>query len=598
MKIKRILLTSVSCILLGACTLPFILGGRNANPTENDTVQNNETVTENMINQENAEKESATLVSGESVDGGLSMAKVFANGMVLQRQKPINVYGYANNGANVTVTLGESTGTATAVNGEWKVTLPSMEAAKGLTLTVASGSEELVYTDVAIGEVMVVSGQSNAQYTAYQLEDWDELALLCETYNNIRIFAETSNYVLEEHKYGFGQWIDGSRSSLEKAGVAGGNISAIGYVAATKLAAELGPDITVALISVSRSATNINAWISEDVLRENESVYSTEIAKLQAYQDFYAQNGRLPNNSSECIYYNSNSIYKFLPSVCYNAMIAPLEGYTARSFVWYQGESNASEGSLYITKFAHMREQLLKIFCNEDLECFVVQIAPYNSSGIDAFEAVQYDLALQIPNTHLISTGIDGSPLHLQDILYGPPASVIHPSRKTPLGLRIADRILAEVYGRTEEIVTAPTLLSVTKGTGTVTLTFDTDLRLLRGIAPEGFEVSDANGTWHTVTGVIEGKTLILNTSAISSPKEVRYCFGMRYIELETGELLPLIVGSSLKLSDDGNYIIYSYGNYYYEFKSEDGQVIRVIKSGNITNASGEPMPTFKVTIE
>jgi outer membrane protein assembly factor BamB len=154
---------------------------------------------------------------------------------------------------------------------------------------------------------------------------------------------------------------------------------------------------------------------------------------------------------------------------------------------------------------------------------------------------------------------------------------------------------MVEVFGKEDETLTAPKLLSVTRGEGTVVLTFDTELRLLRGVTVEDFQVRDSSGIWQSVNGSIVGNTVVLNTAHLNGTTQVRYGFGARSIELFTGELLPLDVDNGLRL--DGNTIIYSYGGKYYEFNSEDGQVIRVIKAGNLTNASGEPMPTFVATI-
>ena len=537
---------------------------------------------------------------------GLSMARIFSDGMVLQRNEPIHIYGFANTGATVTVTLAGNTATATAVDGEWEVTLPAMPAGKNLTLEVASGDDTLTFNSVDVGEVLVVSGQSNAQYMMYQLEDWDELAPLVDTVDNIRVFAETSAWDMHPSDYGYGTWIAGNCANLAAKGPVQGNVSAVGYVAAMKIATELGPDVTVALINVCRSGTKITAWMPAEELYKDPTVHADDIARYENYLSFWDTNGRWPQSTSESKYWQSGNPYGYIPTLCYNSMIAPIKGYTASAVIWYQGESDVRLACVYDKMFAVLQDLYSEAFANDDIPFFVVQIAPYNSDigALANFEAVQYNLALNHPNTYVIPTGVDGTPFHIADMLYGAPPQVIHPSRKSPLGYRVADKVLIELYGR-DDITAAPELVSLEKGNGTVTLTFDSKLYLFRGIVPEDFEVYDSTtAKWHKVAGTLDGNKVVLDTSALTSPTEVRYGFGGRYIELYTGELIRLNVGGRLELGTDADgtkYAVYTDTdggvNRVLTFYSEDGQVIRVIKSGNITNASGSPMPTFRVSI-
>lgn len=540
---------------------------------------------------------------------GLAMARIFADGMVLQRGEPISIFGYANDGETVTVSLGNSTATATAANGEWSVSLPEMEAAKGLTLSVVSGDDSLTFNNVDIGEVFVVSGQSNAQYFACQLEDWDEISRLCDTYDNIRIYAEQSTWDMHPSDIGYGTWIKATKANLEASGPVKGNVSAVGYVMATRLAAELGPDVTVALINVCRSATQITAWLPAEELYKDPSIHATDIAKYEDYLAFWNQNGRWPQNTNESKYWQTGNPYSYIPTLCYNSMIAPIKGYTARAVIWYQGESDSdsTRANVYGQKFAVLREVYERAFANEDIPFFVVQIAPYNSDlgALAHFEAVQYDLSLDNPNTYIIPTGVDGSPIHMMDMLYGEPPTVIHPSRKSPLGYRAADMVLTKLFGKTDEIRCAPELTSVTKNGGTVTLNFDTKLYLLRGVEVEDFEVYDSvTSKWIKVKATLSGSSVVLDVAALANPTEVRYGFGGRYIELYNGELIRLNAGSRFQLKVDADGV--KYAEYtdtdvaptrVFTFYSEDGQVIRTIKSGNLTNASGVPLPTFSVTI-
>src|SRR5215469_3676644 len=94
----------------------------------------------------------------------IRMPQVFGSHMVLQRYKPIIIWGWANPAETVTVQLGQKSKSARAnERGEWKVVLPSMSAGGPFTLTV-SGSSTVTYDDVMIGEVWLCSGQSNMEF--------------------------------------------------------------------------------------------------------------------------------------------------------------------------------------------------------------------------------------------------------------------------------------------------------------------------------------------------------------------------------------------------------------------------------------------------
>ena len=585
---KKIISISMACILL---VTSFLTG----------CVMNKNNVTDN--NEFNVGNTAQTNTVGVS---GLSMARIFSDGMVLQRNEPIHIFGFANSGETVTVTLAGNTATAVAADGEWEVYLPALPATKNLTLEVACGDDSLAFNSVDIGEVLVVSGQSNAQYMMYQLEDWDEISKVVDTVKNVRVYAETSTWNMHPSDYGYGTWIAGNSANLLLKGPVNGNVSAVGYIAAMKIATELGADVTVALINVCRSATPIAAWIPSDELYNDPTTYASEILKYEDYLAFWNANGRWPQNTNESQYWQTSNPYGYIPTLCYNSMIAPIKGYTASAVIWYQGESDVSNSGVYDEKFEDLQRVYSRAFANDDIPFFVVQIAPYNSDvgGLASFEAVQYDLTLNNPNVYVVSTGVDGSPIHEMDMLYGAPPTVIHPSRKSPLGYRVADRILVEIYGR-DDITTAPELVSVARGSGTVTLTFDSKLYLFRGIVPEDFEVYDsATAQWHKVSGTLSGKTVVLDTSALANPTEVRYGFGGRYIELYNGELLRLNVGGRLEEAIDADgtrYAIYTDtdGGQHrvFTFYSEDGQIVRTIKSGNLTNSSGAPVPTFRVSI-
>src|SRR5690349_3427064 len=102
-------------------------------------------------------------IVGQSVRAEVRLPKVFNNHMVMQQEKPLVIWGWANPNETVKVQLGsQSAETRANESGEWKVTLPAMKAGGPYSLTV-SGSRDLKFEDVMIGEVWLCSGQSNME---------------------------------------------------------------------------------------------------------------------------------------------------------------------------------------------------------------------------------------------------------------------------------------------------------------------------------------------------------------------------------------------------------------------------------------------------
>ena len=255
----------------------------------------------------------------------ISLPKVFDNGMVLQRNKPINVFGYCNTeGAVIKVRLGSDVAETTVSGGRWLATLPAREAEYGATLYVeqvgAIGENRFVYEDVNIGEVWVVSGQSNAQLQAGYLEDVGELANLADKYSNIRLYKSTAGFSVEVNKYGNADWYEVNGDTVRSTSL----MSAVGYATVARLSAELGEDVPIGLVHVARGASKIKTWLDYDSLMK---LSPTEAGK---YMSYVKSGDALPSNA-----------HTQVGCILYNYQIAPLTGYSTAGVIWYQGEGDA-----------------------------------------------------------------------------------------------------------------------------------------------------------------------------------------------------------------------------------------------------------------
>ena len=105
----------------------------------------------------------------------LSVAMIFGNNMVLQRNKKIVVWGEAESGSSITVKLNGVTASVTAVEGKWKAELPPMEACTGCEMHIEDDKgQSIELKNVAIGEVWIAGGQSNMEMGMYADADFEE----------------------------------------------------------------------------------------------------------------------------------------------------------------------------------------------------------------------------------------------------------------------------------------------------------------------------------------------------------------------------------------------------------------------------------------
>ena len=538
-------------------------------------------------------------------DSGLStvkMTSIFSDGMVFQRDMPINVFGTCRKiGAEIKVTLGGETVIAVVDStGNFKATFGARSAAKGLTLTVEQLGVDtptvLTYTDVAIGEVIVISGQSNAAYELYKMEDAAEYIANADSYSSIKVFRSPTKWEFYEIEEGIGSWYTVTSELLKKSSVIGGDVSAIGYVLATRMADELGDDVAIALIDASYTGSGIYSWIEFNSFKEEftgTSYYGAQsgINRYNDYVSFYLKNGRYPTSADEVSSYNEKP-YKNTPGVCYNTMIAPIEGYTAKCVVWYQGEENCwSHIDTYGIFFDALKENYKKAFSNDDLKFFAVQLAPDTFDHSD-FRATQYNLA-EADDTFVISTSREGPVFNATDLVLG----AVHPSRKSPVGHRLADSILKNVYGfYTDDVVEAPKVVCVTANGNKLIVIFDTDIYLSYGNVLEGFEIAGADKKFKAAVGEISGNIVTLTATGVDSPEYVRYAYGCMQLVLSDGTVLPYNPGLSNSIGTDKAVIIGPDGTEYV-FDGDPSLVIETRYAGNLTNESEHPMPTFMLEV-
>ena len=199
--------------------------------------------------------------------GILSCAPIFSNSMVLQRNKNITVWGMAYDGMKVSVSICGNTAEAITKDHKWTAVLPPMEAGGPYEMTVVSGGEKIVFSDVMVGEVWLAGGQSNMELELQNSLDGKKVLEQTDGVN-VRFYYTKKNSYIDEFFYADERnncWKTASKDNSAA-------WSAVGYYFAKKLSEDLG--VTVGVIGCNWGRTSASAWMSRELLRSDADTKS------------------------------------------------------------------------------------------------------------------------------------------------------------------------------------------------------------------------------------------------------------------------------------------------------------------------------------
>ncbi len=410
-----------------------------------------------------------TLAFAAAAQADVTLPNAFGDHMVLQRGQQNPVWGWADKGEKITVTIGGQSHAVTAdAKGEWRVKLEPMKVGKPLTLTV-KGKNTVKFSDVLVGEVWICSGQSNMAWSVGQADDAD-LEIMTAKQPNIRIISVPQVGTQEAQKNFNGKWEHCSPDNIS-------SFSAVGYFFGRQLHQTL--DIPIGLIDNAWGGSAAEAWIRRDVLEadkryaellgkweQTEKTYNHEKAvaswkaRVKKWEDG-GKKGAKPRAPRNPLTGNHR------PANIYNGVLHPTIGYGIRGAIWYQGESNAGRAYQYRHLFPLMIQHWRDEWKQGDFPFYFVQLAdfrgeveqPGGSSWAELREAQTMTLS-KLKNTGqavIIDVG-EGRD--------------IHPRNKQTVAKRLARWALAKDYG-VNVVHQSPTYKSLEIKGGKATLTFD-----------------------------------------------------------------------------------------------------------------------------
>ena len=475
-----------------------------------------------------------------AAQAGVKLAAPFTDGMVLQREMPVRVWGTADAGEKVQVTFADARRDAVAdKDGKWMVELPAMPACKTGRTLAANGVR---ISDVLVGEVWMCAGQSNTDCPIWGTnpryrDGWGMMTLLSTDKPFVR-FVKTPRKMATEPVLDLPvKWLK-MTPELAKLFKDGDKLpSAMGYYYALELANAL--DIPVGLIDSSWGGTNIETWTPRSGYKGLSGLDVERDWKIVPAEEW----------KDTMLYGAIKAVHK-QPSALWNGMVAAYAPMSVRGFIWYQGCSNSREPELYANKMHALYNGWAEEFRNPELSLYFVQLTPWGFEGIAKIQEAQALFAAEEKNAAMAVINDVGN---LTDI---------HPNDKRTVAKRLSLHALKRNYGRTEVRNESPTLKSWKIEGDRFILSFnDAEGWYIYNHARSmdtGFEICGEDGVWKKAKvvnltetkgrggkkyyqGQLDGKDVVVAAEGVAEPKKLRYLYSAPWFgSLYSDACLPL----------------------------------------------------------
>lgn len=455
-----------------------------------------------------------------SLRADVQVPHMFTDHMVLQRNRENPVWGKADAGEKVTVSIdGQQHKTVADVHGDWRIKLDPMQAGGGALCLTIKGKNSLQFNDVLIGEVWICSGQSNMQFAMDTVNDRD-VEIAAANYPEIRLLSIPLVGSQQPLTDFMAQWKPCTPESVRW-------FSAIGYLYGRKLHHALG--VPIGLINNAWGGSDLEAWLPRRVLSADYphllahwdqlvEAYGDEVhaAKMVEYDAWVAE-GKLGDFRYEP--YDIRTGQK-RPANIFNGVLNPTIGYGIKGVIWYQGESNLSRALEYRTLFPLLINTWRKVWGQGDFPFYWVQLADCNAEvpepGKSDWAVLReaQTMTLALPNTgETVSFDLgEGRDIHFRD--------------KQTVANRLVRHALAKEYGF-DMASDSPRYASMATDGPIVTLTFDhIDQGLYAFDTREvfGFSIAGPDGKFVWATAHIAGKNQVrVSSDQVAAPAAVRY---------------------------------------------------------------------------
>ncbi len=482
----------------------------------------------------------------------LQPALIFGEGMVLQRDKEIKIWGTAINNDTVTVKLNDQCASTIAEKGYWSITLDPEKACNKTSLEISSqkSGEHIVFSDVAIGEVWLAGGQSNMEFIMKYDIDYpetrnnpDDGLLRCFTYPQtpFKGFLEINN--LPDAGF-WRRWIKEEERRYFSA-VAG----YMGMVLREKL------DVPVGIISCNWGGTPVAAWTAMEDLLEHEELkpilnwHEQACSNIDYRKYIRASEVKTPDQTPEQEAFSEKFMMgefgkeffeNFDPSTMpvldyapyapgprsvvrpaglYENMLCNVAPYAIRGFIWYQGEDDDARDwvDFYDVSMITMINCWRKLW-KQDLPFYQIELAPFSGAGATAAKRYndlrhkQEKAAASLKEVYDVCILDAGEEYN------------IHPRHKKIVGQRLAGIVMKHSYGDDSLVADCPRITKAVRKEN-IEISFDNtaDGLMLKGDLKECLKVS-SQGKQLAYEAAVDKDKLIISTDMSKDKIEVQYC--------------------------------------------------------------------------
>ncbi|MBQ7171710.1 MAG: hypothetical protein IJR89_05485 [Clostridia bacterium] len=502
----------------------------------------------------------------------MKLESIFTNGAVLQRGMPIRVFGTGEGRA--VIRLAGRSAEAEAENGRWCATLPPMEAGGPYTMEADLNGEKTVLTDLYVGEVFLVSGQSNAEMPLFRCDGGFEAAKCAAAdAGGIRLYTSPRRYREGEAIYNRHFESTYSEDAVWQTATEENalHFSGLGFYFALFIREKLG--VPVGVISCNWGGRPIRTFIpterftTEPALREDwavwqrccakygdeeyETLYRTYIEQMAEFCRYsshtfentkryghlfaYAADGQRPRPAG--FPYGKYSSDR--PGGIWETMVSHLVPYGIRAVLWYQGETD-SRSRTYFERYDVLLRSWREAFLQPKLPFYAVELAPFlagtpdnpqsDTFGFPFLREQQQRAARELPDNYLACITDCGDPYD------------IHPHDKRTPALRLARLVFEHTFGMPNG-ADAPCYESHRFEDGRAVITFAHVKQFLAWGPVRGLMLAGEDGVFHPAKAEITGaREITASTPKVPRPKYVRFAF-LRcpepcYVYSETG--LPI----------------------------------------------------------
>jgi len=451
----------------------------------------------------------------------VTLPHIIGSNMVIQANKPINIWGQAAAGEQVTVQfLNQTKKTVADKSGAWKVVLDPIKASVKPVDMIIKGTNTIKLENILVGEVWVCSGQSNMEFPLAKglswrsgVNDWEK-EVAEANYPELRLFIvkiRKSDTPLTDCE---GEWVVCTPKNV-------GTFSAIGYYFGRYLTQQLHQP--VGMVQTAVGGTRAELWTKMQVM-EKDTLYNVvfddykkDLKRFDDYKVTQKQWSEKTNDGKDTAIKIPAPVKVGQPSkpAClWNAMVEPLLLLTIKGVIWYQGESNEPQAYDYRFVFTNMINSWRKEWKQGDFPFYFVQIAAHK----DKTPLLRYSQTYvmnTVKNTGMAVATDSGDSVN------------IHPRNKTIIGERLAYWALAKDYGFKDVAFSGPAYKSMKIEGNNIRIAFSYAEKglMAKGGDLKEFEIAGADKQFYHANANIQGNSVIVSSPQVLKPVFVRYAW-------------------------------------------------------------------------